>query len=434
MEELLVAVGREVPVGTPLARIGAPAGAPVAPRRTPSRRSAAGAASPASTAAPAGRRRRRRWPADDPRPDRSRARRSAFGPPRGPGGAAELGVDLAGSAGSRAGRRGSVARPTRSSAAPAARRPEPAPRRRPRASGTRGRAAAMRHAIAALMARSKREIPHYYLATTVDLRRHGVAARAQRAPPVAERLLPAALLLKATALAARGSRRSTASGSTTLPARRRGAPRRRGLAARRWSRRPGDPRCRPLALDELMARAARPRGAAPGPGRLRSSEMTDPTITVTNLGDQGADEVFGVIYPPQVALVGFGASPSVPGRRRACSASRPRSASTLAADHRASDGHDGAASSHTIDRPAADPGGAMSPDDPSRWQPACCRRRRSRPRPTWTPLDGDASLQAAAELDSMDFLNVVTAPYEETGIDVPERDYPAVASVSGWVS
>ena len=34
--------------------------------------------------------------------------------------------------------------------------------------------------------------------------------------------------------------------------------------------------------------------------------MSDPTITVTNLGDLGVDSVFGVIYPPQVALVGFG--------------------------------------------------------------------------------------------------------------------------------
>jgi pyruvate dehydrogenase E2 component (dihydrolipoamide acetyltransferase) len=41
-------------------------------------------------------------------------------------------------------------------------------------------------------------------------------------------------------------------------------------------------------------------------GMLRSSEMSDPTITVTNLGEQGVETVFGVIYPPQVALVGFG--------------------------------------------------------------------------------------------------------------------------------
>ena len=41
-------------------------------------------------------------------------------------------------------------------------------------------------------------------------------------------------------------------------------------------------------------------------GHLRSSELSDGTITVTNLGEQGVESVFGVIYPPQVALVGFG--------------------------------------------------------------------------------------------------------------------------------
>ena len=41
-------------------------------------------------------------------------------------------------------------------------------------------------------------------------------------------------------------------------------------------------------------------------GRLRSSEMSDPTITLTNLGEQGVEGVFGVIYPPQVAIVGLG--------------------------------------------------------------------------------------------------------------------------------
>ena len=58
-------------------------------------------------------------------------------------------------------------------------------------------------------------------------------------------------------------------------------------------------------LDELMGDltdlVARARA-----GSLRSSEMSDPTITVTNLGDKGVDAVFGVIYPPQVAIVGFG--------------------------------------------------------------------------------------------------------------------------------
>jgi pyruvate dehydrogenase E2 component (dihydrolipoamide acetyltransferase) len=32
----------------------------------------------------------------------------------------------------------------------------------------------------------------------------------------------------------------------------------------------------------------------------------DATITVTNMGERGADSVFGIIYPPQVAILGFG--------------------------------------------------------------------------------------------------------------------------------
>ena len=90
------------------------------------------------------------------------------------------------------------------------------------------------------------------------------------------------------------------------------------------------------ALRDLVARARA--------GALRGSEMTDPTITVTNLGEQGVATVFGVIYPPQVALVGLRArSPSARGPSAGCSASRPVVTATLSADHRASDGHRGAA-------------------------------------------------------------------------------------------
>ena len=56
-------------------------------------------------------------------------------------------------------------------------------------------------------------------------------------------------------------------------------------------------------LDELMRDPTDLVGRARA-GSLRSSEMSDPTITLTNLGDKGVDAVFGVIYPPQVAIVG----------------------------------------------------------------------------------------------------------------------------------
>ena len=61
-----------------------------------------------------------------------------------------------------------------------------------------------RSATAALMARAKREIPHYYLTTDIDLSTAMTWLRTHnRAVPVADRVLPAALLLRAVALAAR---------------------------------------------------------------------------------------------------------------------------------------------------------------------------------------------------------------------------------------
>jgi len=60
--------------------------------------------------------------------------------------------------------------------------------------------------------------------------------------------------------------------------------------------------------------------------------------------------------------------------------------------------------------------------------------RRIAPEVDLDEVDPDAPLQDAVDLDSMDFLNLVTALHEETGIDVPERDYPELASVAGFVA
>jgi acyl carrier protein len=49
-------------------------------------------------------------------------------------------------------------------------------------------------------------------------------------------------------------------------------------------------------------------------------------------------------------------------------------------------------------------------------------------------VDRADPLQDAADLDSMDFLNLMSALYTETGIEVPERDYPSVASIDGFVA
>ena len=74
-------------------------------------------------------------------------------------------------------------------------------------------------------------------------------------------------------------------------------------------------------------------------GHLRASEMSDPTITVTNLGDLGVESVFGVIYPPQVALVGFGRITEQPWADNGMLGVRPVLIASLAGDHRATDGH-----------------------------------------------------------------------------------------------
>ena len=83
--------------------------------------------------------------------------------------------------------------------------------------------------------------------------------------------------------------------------------------------------------------------------------MTSGTITVTNLGEQGVDCVYGVIYPPQVALVGFGRITERPWASNAMVGARPVISATLAGDHRASDGHRGgrflAAISHLLQEP-----------------------------------------------------------------------------------
>jgi pyruvate dehydrogenase E2 component (dihydrolipoamide acetyltransferase) len=204
------------------------------------------------------------------------------------------------------------------------------------------KAAAMREAIGALMARSKREIPHYYLQTTVDLDCMLTwLERVNADRPVVDRILPAAVLLKAAAVAVRevpemngfyvdGQFRAAEHVHLGVAVSLRGG----GLVA------PALHDADRLSVEELMARlkdlVARTRS-----GRLRGSEMSDPTLTVTNLGDQGVEAVHGVIYPPQVALVGFGRVHERPWAVDGMLTVRRVLVATLAADHRVSDGHRG---------------------------------------------------------------------------------------------
>lgn len=201
----------------------------------------------------------------------------------------------------------------------------------------------MRRAIAAAMSRSKREIPHYYLSETIPMARAlAWLQEANAARPITERLLPAVLQLKAVALAlARvpelngfqrdGSFTPSEAVHTGVAISLRGG----GLVAPALH----DVGAKPLEqlMRELTDLVRRARA-----GSLRSSEMSDPTITVTNLGDQGCEAVFPIIYPPQVAIVGFGRIVERPWAQDGWVRAIPVVTASLAADHRVSDGHRGA--------------------------------------------------------------------------------------------
>jgi pyruvate dehydrogenase E2 component (dihydrolipoamide acetyltransferase) len=214
----------------------------------------------------------------------------------------------------------------------------------------------MRRAIAAAMTRSKREIPHYYLSNTVDLAASlGWLARYNEGRPPAERMLAPTLLLKATALALRkmpqlngfwqdGNFRPGEGIHIGWAISLRGG----GLVS------PAIHHVDTLALPQLMEKlrdvVARARS-----GGLRSSELMDATVTVTSLGERGADRVTGVIYPPQVSIIGFGRIRQRPWVAGDKVLSRPLVDVSLAADHRASDGHAGGRLLSTIEQLLQEP-------------------------------------------------------------------------------
>jgi pyruvate dehydrogenase E2 component (dihydrolipoamide acetyltransferase) len=311
IEQLLVPVGTRVPVGTVLAEV----------------RSAAKVVAPVPAVAAV---RLRVTPV---------ARRMA----------AQLGVDLTTIHGT--GPHGAIGKDdverAAAGVAPAPATPEPVAAR-PEADG---HLPALRAATAALMARSKREVPHYYLALDIDMTEAlAWMHERNREHPIAERMLPAALLLAATARAADDF--PDMNGFWHDEALEPSAAVHLGVAIAL----PGGGVIAPAILDaagkrpwELMAelRDLVKRARA---GGLRARELSAGTITVTSLGDQAATSIYGVIYPPQVALVGFGRVAERPWAQDGMVGARAQVTATLAGDHRASTGQRGALFLAAIDR------------------------------------------------------------------------------------
>jgi pyruvate dehydrogenase E2 component (dihydrolipoamide acetyltransferase) len=337
IEKLLVEPGATVPVGMALAL--------VREEGTPdSTRPAAPAAAPPPSTPPAA------VPAFAP----------ARPPPAGEPGrlrispaarvlARELGVDPALVDGTGPG--GAITREDVERAGAAARPPPP-----PTPAAASERSRRMRQAIAAAMSRSKREIPHLYLATTVDLHRPlEWLSEANLERPVAGRLLPAALYLKAVALALREvpELNSTWAGGRAVPGQAVHAG--MGIALREGGLvAPALHHTDRQTLGELM-RNLRDLVDRARAGSLRSSELADPTITVTSLGEEGVEAVFGIIYPPQVAVVGFGKIVERPWVVEGKVVPRPVVTATLSADHRVCDGHRGALFLAAVERLLQEP-------------------------------------------------------------------------------
>ena len=317
VERLLVEPGTRVPVGEPLALIEGEV-SPASAEPVAMAAAAPGAGTTPSPQAPAIPR------TTTPPSAAGRVKTSPAARAR----AEALGVDLAAIAGSGVG--GAITLEDVTRAAAGAQPAAPVTER-------------MRDVIAAAMARSKREIPHYYLTISIDY------AAAQRFlahhnanVSVTERMLPVVPLLCAIARAAteiagfNGYFRdgvfqpSPAVHLGVVTALRGG-----GIVAPAILDAHALPAARLMqALRDLVNRARS--------GHLRSAELSSGTITLTSLGDEGVDAVLPVIYPPQVAILGAGSVVERPqvvdGRIEA----RPTLSLALAADHRVSDGRSGA--------------------------------------------------------------------------------------------
>ena len=337
--ELTAEIGQTLPVGAPLAVVGAEGEAPreaAAPTAAPehaeapepaSAETSEAASATAETAAPTASAPGSRSAAPAPHgggvaaSPAARARASELGidlstvKGTGPGGVIVLG-DLEGQA-----RRQPAAPPSGPAPKPAARMEE------------------MRKAIAAAMTRAKQTIPHFYLSETIDV--HPATeflAGLNAGRPPAERVLLGALFVRATAKAA--NKVKTMNGHFTDGAFHAAdkvnpgvavALRGGGLVA------PAIMDALSLDLDQTMA-AMRDLVTRARAGRLRGSEMTEGTITVSSLGETGAEAMTGVIFPPQVALVGIGAPHERPWVVDGEVVPRSLVTLTISADHRVSDG------------------------------------------------------------------------------------------------
>lgn len=332
VEELLADTGVELGVGTPILRLQA-SSSPPAPTRAPAPTHRVEASQPPAPPPPPASPDRSR---PDIRAQESGGRAVVAASPYARVAAAEAGIDLAAVVGSGPG--GAVlARDVERHCAEQTELAVPVVRATER--GTTDRTASMRRAIASKMAVANRDIPHYYIQHDVDLAPALAWLEVRNASrPITDRVLPAALVLSAVAAATADTPQlngywiddrfepATGVDLAVVVSLRAG-----GLVT------PKIASADQLSIDELMA-ALNQIVTAARSGALRSSWLADAGLTVSSLGDRGADRLSGVVFPPQVALVGAGGIRDRPWVVDGAVVARPIVTLSLAADHRASDG------------------------------------------------------------------------------------------------
>jgi pyruvate dehydrogenase E2 component (dihydrolipoamide acetyltransferase) len=200
----------------------------------------------------------------------------------------------------------------------------------------------MRQAIARRMSQSKREAPHYYLLTDVDMT-DAIELRRQLNDtlPEGERVSINDLIVRASAIALKRYPEFNAT-----------------IAGEQITQHEAQHVCIAIAMDDgLIAPAILDAGAKTLPqiaadardlatraktGALRQREITDGTFTVTNLGAYGVEALIGIIQPPQTAILGVGTVAPRPAVRDNAIVIRQLMKVALSADHRVTDGAQGA--------------------------------------------------------------------------------------------
>ena len=202
---------------------------------------------------------------------------------------------------------------------------------------------AMRQSISDTVTRSKQEIPHYYLSQRLDitaLEDHLHGYNAGVAPE--QRILLAAPLLCAIARTLMKNNQlnglyingSFSAGSTVNLA---NAVNLRGGGLVMPVIRDAQMLTPVSMMEQLKGQVTRSRSAS-----LRISELDGGSFTVTNIGERGAEQMFAVIYPPQVAIIALGTPHQEAMIIDGGIQIRSIVEATLAADHRVSNGHTGA--------------------------------------------------------------------------------------------